>query len=59
MPTQATSELIGALRAEVKLLQEENEKVKDGLAQAIDLLNANHINQTQLWRTKQLSRSPS
>ena len=48
---RSDAETIGALKKEVKLLQEENEKVKDGLAKAIDLLNANHINQTQLWRT--------
>lgn len=45
------AELIGSLKAQVEILQEENSRIKENLAQAIDLLNTNHINQTQLWRT--------
>lgn len=45
------AELIGALRAEVKLLHAENDRLKEHLGDALELLNTNHINQKQLWRT--------
>lgn len=45
------AELIGSLKAQVEILKEENSRIKENLARAIDLLNTNHINQTQLWRT--------
>lgn len=48
---RSDAELIGSLKAQVEILQEENSRIKENLAQAIDLLNTNHINQTQLWRT--------
>lgn len=48
---RSDAELIGSLKAQVEILQEENSRIKENLAQAIDLLNSNHINQTQLWRT--------
>ena len=48
---RSDAELIGSLKAQVEILQKENSRIKENLAQAIDLLNTNHINQTQLWRT--------
>ena len=48
---RSDAELIGSLKAQVEILQEENSRIKENLAQAIDLLNTNRINQTQLWRT--------
>lgn len=48
---RSDAELIGSLKAQVEILQEENSRIKENLAQAIDLLNTNHITQKQLWRT--------
>ena len=48
---RSDAETIGALKREVKLLHAENDRLKENLGDALELLNTNHINQKQLWRT--------
>jgi len=48
---RSDAETIGALKKEVKLLHAENDRLKENLGDALELLNTNHINQKQLWRT--------
>ena len=48
---RSDAETIGALKRELKLLHAENDRLKENLGDALELLNTNHINQKQLWRT--------
>ena len=44
------AEVLGSLKTQVEYLKEENTRIKESLARAIDLLNHNSINQTELYR---------
>jgi len=40
---------IGQMRAQIDMLQKENNRIKESLDQAIKLLESHQINQTTLW----------